>query len=224
MKQYRVYNSGFPGDTTLELLKRFDRDVANRFPDVVVLLVGSNDMFYPGHILELENYRKNLNALLDRINNIQAQAVLMTAPRFLKNLLIENFPETINHPIGLDERMDMLNRTIRETAAERYIPLVDAYTLITPVDETAASLVFNVANSGRADGMHMTDEGCKVLAENVYKTLKANYPDARTIVCFGDSITYGVYLPGKGSAEKNARTYPGQLFNMLCSESDCHTL
>ena len=218
MKQYRVYNSGFPGDTTLELLKRFDRDVASHFPDVVVLLAGSNDMFYPGHILDIATYQKNLNALLDRINNIRAQAILLTAPRFLKNLLIENFPETINHPVSLDERLAMLNRTIRETAADRYIPLVDAYSLIDPVDETASSLVLNIANSGRADGMHMTDEGYKLIAENVYKAVKENYPEAQTIVCFGDSITYGVYMPGKGTAGKEAKTYPGQLYKMLCDE------
>ena len=218
MKQYSVYNSGFPGDTTLELLKRFDRDAASHFPDVVVLLVGSNDMFYPGHMLDIATYQKNLNSLLDRINNICAEAVLLTAPRFLKNLLIENFPETLNCPVSLDERLDMLNRTIRETANERYIPLVDAYSLIDPVDETAASLVLNIANSGRADGMHMTDEGYRIIAENVYKALKANYPDARTIVCMGDSITYGVYMPGKGSAGKDAKTYPGQLYKMLCDE------
>ena len=218
MKQYRVYNAGFPGDTTLELLKRFDRDVANHFPDVVVLLIGSNDMFYPGHMLDIATYRKNLNALLGRIDNISAQAILLTAPRFLKNLLIENFPETINHQFSLDERMDMLNQTIREVAEVRYIPLVDTYSLITPVDESAFSLVLNPANSGRNDGMHMTDEGYKVIAGNVYKTLKDNYPDARTIVCFGDSITYGVYMPGKGSAEKEAKTYPGQLYKMLIEE------
>ena len=112
--------------------------------------------------------------------------------------------------------MDMLNQTIREAAEARYIPLVDTFSLITPVDESAFSLVLNPANSGRNDGMHMTDEGYKVIAGNVYKTLKDNYPDARTIVCFGDSITYGVYMPGKGSAEKEAKTYPGQLYKMLC--------
>ena len=35
---YFVYNAGFPGDTTLELLKRFNRDVAQHQPDTVVLL------------------------------------------------------------------------------------------------------------------------------------------------------------------------------------------
>ena len=215
---YCVYNAGFPGDTTLELLKRFNRDVAQRQPDAVVLLVGSNDMFYPGHILDLATYEKNLNVLLDRISNINAHAVLLTAPRFLKNLLIENFPETINYPVSLDERLEMLNETICKTADRRDIPLVDIYKFIDPVDESAFSLVMNPANSGRRDGMHMTREGCKVIAENVYKAIKENYPEAKTVVCFGDSITYGVYMPGKGSANADAGTYPGQLCKMLNSE------
>ena len=217
MREYCVYNAGFPGDTTVELLKRFDRDVAQRKPDAVVLLAGSNDMFYPGHMLELATFQKNYNILLDRIENIGAQAVVLTAPRFLKNLLIENFPETINHPLSLDERLDMLNQAIRATADERYIPLVDANKLIDPVDDTPDSMVLNVANSGRHDGMHMTDEGYKVIAENVCKVLKENYPDARSVVCFGDSITYGVYMPGKGTAAEDAKTYPGQLCKLLNS-------
>ena len=215
MREYCVYNAGFPGDTTVELLKRFDRDVAQRKPDTVVLLAGSNDMFYPGHILDLATFQKNYNILLDRIENIGAQAVVLTAPRFLKNLLIENFPETINHPLSLDERLDMLNQTIRATADGRYIPLVDVNKLIDPVDDTPDSMVLNVANSGRHDGMHMTDEGYKVIAENVCKVLKENYPDARSVVCFGDSITYGVYMPGKGTAAEDAKTYPGQLCKLL---------
>ena len=217
MREYCVYNAGFPGDTTVELLKRFDRDVAQRQPDAVVLLAGSNDMFYPGHILDLATFQKNYNTLLDRIENIGAQAVVLTAPRFLKNLLIENFPETINHPLSLDERLDMLNQTIRATADGRYIPLVDVNKLIDPVDDTPDSMVLNVANSGRHDGMHMTDEGYKVMAENVCKVLKEHYPDARSVVCFGDSITYGVYMPGKGTAAEDAKTYPGQLCKLLNS-------
>ena len=59
------------------------------------------------------------------------------------------------------------------------------------------------------------EEGCKVIAENVYKAVKTNYPEAKTVVCLGDSITYGVYMTGKGSADIDADTYPGQLCKML---------
>ena len=73
MKDLAVYNAGVPGDTTLELLKRFNRDVAQHEPDLVLLLAGANDMFYPGHMLELDVCSRNLKALLDRISNIGAK-------------------------------------------------------------------------------------------------------------------------------------------------------
>ena len=215
MAEYKVYNAGFPGDTTLELLKRFNRDAAQHQPDVVVLLVGSNDMFYPGHILDLTTYEKNLNALLDRINNINARAILLTAPRFLKNLLIENFPETMENPLSIDERFSKLNQTIRLLAAERSALLVDVCKLIAPVDESIESLILNPANSNRRDGMHLTAAGYGIIAQNVYDILQEFCPEARTIVCLGDSITYGVYMRGKGTASGDALTYPGQLSKLL---------
>jgi lysophospholipase L1-like esterase len=40
----RVVNAGINGDTTLNLLRRIDRDVARHRPDLIVLLVGMNDV------------------------------------------------------------------------------------------------------------------------------------------------------------------------------------
>jgi lysophospholipase L1-like esterase len=40
----RVINAGINGDTTLNLLRRVERDVAPQRPDLVVLLVGLNDV------------------------------------------------------------------------------------------------------------------------------------------------------------------------------------
>ena len=210
-----VYNAGFPGDTTLELLKRFNRDVVSREPDLVVLLVGSNDMLYPGHMLEIGEYRKNLNALLDRISAINAGCILMTAPAFLTDLLVENYPGTVGHPLSPEARLELLNQTICETAYERNIELVDLNKLITPVDESAESLILNIANSNRRDGMHFTVEGNRVTAQAVFELIKKCFAETRCIVCFGDSLTYGVYMKGKGSAELDAETYPGQLAGLL---------
>ncbi len=215
METYTVYNAGFPGDTTLELLKRFDRDVAQRKPDLVTLLVGSNDMFYPGHILDIEIYRKNLNTLLDRIGFINAGCILFTAPRFYLPFLLENFPGTVNHPLSTDERLTLLNNVIKEVAAERDIPLVDLYKLIDPVDDTPESMVLNESNSRYRDGMHLVPEGYRIMAEQVLALHKKYFSSSRTIVCLGDSLTYGVYMPGKGTAGIEALTYPGQLAKLL---------
>ena len=37
MSPARVVNAGYPGDTTRELLARFDRDVTPHSPDLVIL-------------------------------------------------------------------------------------------------------------------------------------------------------------------------------------------
>ena len=215
MEDYQVYNSGYPGDTTVELLARFERDVAAHNPDAVILLAGSNDMFYPGHMLPLETYRNNLEKLISKIEQIDAVCVLMTAPHFIHDLLLENFPDTLQNPIPLAERLEQLNDTIRQVAVQKCIRVVDVCKLITPVDFSAGSLVLNPLNSNKRDGMHMTAAGYKVIAENAGRLLRKYYPEAKIVVCFGDSITYGVYMPGKGTAAIDALTYPGQLCKYL---------
>ena len=213
-KPLMVYNAGRPGDTTVELAGRFDRDVAPRLPDLVYVLIGGNDMFYPGHILSPESCRKNLAELAGRILE-QSKLVLFTIPPFYRPFLIENFPETINHPLSLATRFQLVNELIREVAEQFAAPLIALDTLIQPVDETAASLVMNEANSGRRDGMHLTEKGLRVMAEAAFQVWRNRFAEARTIVCFGDSITYGVYMKGKGSAEIGSTTYPGMLHRMI---------
>lgn len=215
MADFTVYNSGFPGDTTLELLKRFPMSVTELQPDLVCLLIGSNDMLYPGHMLDIDTYAQKLNTLLDRIAMTGSEALLLTAPRFVTSLLIENYPATVEHKLSPEERLLMLNDVIRDTARERGIEYIDLYKLIDPVDESVGSLVMNPANSNRRDGMHFTAEGNRVVAENVCQCCLKYYPEARRIVCLGDSLTYGVYMPGKGTAEVDALTYPGILNKLL---------
>ena len=209
-----VYNAGRPGDTTVELAARFDRDVAARRPDLVYLLIGGNDMFYPGHILMPETYRDNLTALAERILE-EARLVLFTIPAFYRPLLIENFPATIDHPLSTSERFRRVNEIIRETAERFAVPLIALDELIQPVDDTAESLVMNEANSGRRDGMHLTENGLQIMAEAAFRVWRGRFAETRTIVCLGDSITYGVYMKGKGTAEVDSATYPGVLHRLI---------
>jgi len=217
MNPILVYNAGRPGDTTLELLDRYERDVAARLPDLVYLLVGGNDMFYPGHILFPESYRENLTSLAAKITAARAGIVLFTLPPFYRPFLIENFPETLDHPLSIGRRLQAANHIVREVAREFRAPLIALDKLIAPVDDTAESLVMNEANSGRRDGIHLTANGLKIMAEAAFAVRRDHFPQARTIVCFGDSITYGVYMPGKGTAEVTASTWPGVLHRLLAA-------
>ena len=71
----RVFNAGVPGNTTRELLARFQRDVAMRAPELVILWAGVNDRLYPGHTLELPEFEESYRELLERIEAIGAEVV-----------------------------------------------------------------------------------------------------------------------------------------------------
>lgn len=53
-KNYHVYNEGINGNTTFDVLKRLDSSVYSKNPDIVVLLVGTNDLNRPPANVEEE--------------------------------------------------------------------------------------------------------------------------------------------------------------------------
>jgi lysophospholipase L1-like esterase len=68
---------------------------------------------------------------------------------------------------------------------------------------------------GIEDGLHPTRDGYRLIAQEVYRYLKQHQllKKNRRIICFGDSITYGAFMDGKGTAEGD--TYPAFLKNLL---------
>ena len=165
----RVFNAGIPGDTTRELLARFQRDVAMRAPDLVILWAGVNDRLYPGHTVEPAEFRANYAELLDRIRVIGAKVLIGTLPPQYKPYLFTQFPPIAEFP---------------ETPEER----------LAPVDEVPESYLRNLSNSGVPDGLHLTPEGAGAVARCADDAIRQYALPSARIVCFGDSLTYGYGL------------------------------
>jgi lysophospholipase L1-like esterase len=107
-------NTGVGGDTTRELLARFDEDVARYAPHAVFVTIGGNDA-NPDKALDAATYRANLLVLCEMIRDLGAVPILQTyyaadipalgpvhGPRFQENMQI-----------------------IRDVAAEIAAPLID---------------------------------------------------------------------------------------------------
>ena len=71
---FEVQNSALCGDTTRGLLKRFDADVLPKKPDVAFISIGTNDCIQK---LNIDEYRGNLEALVDRLRAIGAAVALI---------------------------------------------------------------------------------------------------------------------------------------------------
>lgn len=198
----QVYNAGIPGDTTRELLKRFHRDVAERAPKLVILWAGVNDRLYPGHTVELAELERNYSALLDRCRAIDAEVLVGTLPPQYVPYLLEQFPEIAAYPETPAERLAPVNAFLRGLG----LPLADFEAVVAgrPLGEAEDSFLQNVSNSGRRDGLHLTGEGAAAAAQCAFEAIRRYGLPDRSIVCLGDSLTYGVGL-------RRSETYPARL-------------
>ncbi len=202
----RVFNAGVPGNTTRELLARFQRDVAMRAPELVILWAGVNDRLYPGHTLELPEFEENYRELLERIEAIGAEVLIGTLPPQFVPYLVEQFPGVAAYPESPAERLAPVNAFLHALG----LPLADFEAVVKsrPVGEERESYLRNPANSGVRDGLHLTEAGAEAVAQCAAAAIR-NYalPTGR-IVCFGDSLTYGLGL-------RRETTYPARLAELL---------
>ncbi len=214
-----VFNAGRPGDTTRDLAARLPRDVLARAPAAVVLMVGTNDALNHAKAVPLPEFRRNLARLLERIRGAGAQALLLTIPPCWPPFLLERHPKEFFGAAGPNAAVERYNRAIKQAAAEQQIPLVDVHRLFARLGHVGTgreSLIRNPANSGARDGVHPTAEGYRLIATAVYQALADHGLARGRIVCFGDSITYGIGVPGAGAAA--GQTWPGFLARLLSGD------
>lgn len=114
----RTVNMGTSGNTSADLLARWDTDITALQPDWVVLCIGINDVWrqfdeptVPHIAVTAEQYRKNLNAMADKTS----AKMLWLTPYYLETN--ENDP--------MRKRMDEYGAIMKEEAKKRNIPCID---------------------------------------------------------------------------------------------------
>ena len=112
-----VINTGISGQTTVQLLdeKRYQWRVRRFAPDVVFILIGSNDIV---KLKNVDTYRQNLLELVRRVRNDGAIPVLQTYPTILR------VPENDKYMLRYRDFPEY-NQAIRQLAADESVILVD---------------------------------------------------------------------------------------------------
>jgi len=211
-----VVNSGAGGHNTRRLLMRVDTVLAESKPDLIVLMVGTNDALNSKAMVPVNEYRKNLLELIAKFDAANAQTVLMTIVPCHGPYVIERHGDEAFAEKSPDEHVAAINEVIREVATTKKLPLVDLNHIFRAIGEPGdgeGSLMRNEANSKSRDGVHPTRDGYRVIATAAFQAIEALEKKPKRILCFGDSITYGAGMEGAGTATGD--TYPGMLARLL---------
>jgi acyl-CoA thioesterase-1 len=200
-----VINLDFPGANTAELAARFD-SALKMHPKIVVVMAGANDALNPAKLLPPEASRKNLEFMVTRANDTGVQIVLVNLhdPDFARLLARHKLTEYGDTPP--EQRVSDINRVLREVALVSGIALGDFHAVLEGKGGATVAL--------STDGLHLMRDGYALLASAVHTQLPEHDPDSDTIVCFGDSLTYGIGVRAENAPETDD-TYPAKLRALL---------
>jgi lysophospholipase L1-like esterase len=168
--EYEVVNKGINGDTALGVLRRLDRDVILLQPDIVIIAIGTNDIF----------------AKLNAVPNTTTDYYQTTMTRIFNKLQLD-LPNT---PVFVMGMTTVLRKYAHMRFGNFLPPQEDLQTIFIDYNNVLKELAQNfqhfyvdipsqwqkdVEESWRlyADGIHPNDAGYNLMAEILYDTLRS---------------------------------------------------
>lgn len=157
--------AGVSGNTSEDMLQRLEQDVLRHKPDWVVLAAGVNDIWHgdptvkigvfqpkPGMGVKLDDYKKNVTAIVDRCDAAGARVILTTItpiredPQFKLNIIARQY-----------------NAFLLQLAKERKLPIA----------KLNEAMFAEIAEGIRltSDGVHPIDVGHHVMAKGILRTI-----------------------------------------------------
>ena len=221
VSENKVINAGIGGNNTIDLLNRIDMDVLSKHPDIVVVMVGTNDMLNSNKMLSYKDYSTNLRLVTQKLKKSGMEVILISPPPVDSVFLFERHDRElfIESP---NAKLDSISHINREIAFENnayFIDLFEIFRNLNIPEHNEDLFIRNPKNSGIRDGVHPTEKGLRLIAEIIFRFLKDNYLLRKDveILCFGDSITHGINVRKKG--EISVSSYPSYLLGLLESYS-----
>ena len=148
---------GIGGQTTSHMLTRFQADVIDLKPKMVVIMAGTNDIARNNGIITHKHIMQNIKSMCELAQFHKIKPVLFT--------ILPAFEFRWNKELTPAADIKLLNEMIKEYAIANKIPFVDYYSAL--VDERGG-LPAEIA----ADGVHPNMKGYEIMEPIVLKTIR----------------------------------------------------
>lgn len=164
-----MINSGVGSETSRDGLRRIDEDVIAHKPDIVLVEFGGNDTTDdPEREVLIDEFGANIKAIYDKITDAGAKMVLLPFTPIVDEWHLFDGKEKYVQYGGPDKCAEPYRRFVREFAAEKGLGLIDVdIALREAAEETTIEKIF------LPDGVHLTAEGNKVIADLVIEKISS---------------------------------------------------
>lgn len=217
LSQELVVNKGIAGNTSSDLLNRIEADVMSENPDLVLVMVGTNDMLNSSKMLSYSEYTSNLTELVRRLKEGGMDVLLLSPPTVDSIYLFERHDSSlfVKSP---NQKLDSISGILEAISISEntgFLDINESFSELGLPQHNSDTYIQNEKNSGRRDGVHLTAHGNSFLARQVFSYLEGSLILKRgmKIICFGDSLTRGSNVEGSGTI--SGETYPAYLFGLI---------
>lgn len=139
---------GMTGQSTDQMLWRFQQDVIDLRPSTVVILGGSNDVVLADRHITFQQTTTNIQSMVELAQHHNIRVILCSLPP------VSHYPRA--KQVLFSEEIRTLNDRLRAYAASQNLTYVDYYSAM--VDDTGA-----MKNSLSVDGLHPNAAGYSVM-------------------------------------------------------------
>lgn len=161
-RDYQFYNRGISGYTLTDLEQRWERDVTSLCPDILSILVGTNDVqaaLDRNEPMDISTWEQRYRALLDRALQVNPKMKIIIGIPFAAN--VGKMKKSVNYP-QRQQQLEACGQALRRVAA-------DYHALLLPYDALFASLLQGPPSDRDTywiwDGIHPTPAGHHRMAE-----------------------------------------------------------
>jgi len=134
---FSVYDLGIDGDTTNDLIMRFDAEAKARSPKLIIFAIGTNDSSFRktrnNPIVDINTFKRNVKILIDK-------AKIYTQKIIFLGLVKGNDEETMPLPSSSTgkcydkENVVLYDEAMKHICLEENVNFIDLYSLLTDQD------------------------------------------------------------------------------------------
>lgn len=158
--------AGISGHKSDQMLERLERDVISKKPQWMTLSCGVNDVWHGARGIPLDQYKKNITAIVEQAQSAGIQVVILTA-----TMIGEDAPNENN------KKLAAYNDFLRELAKAKNCRLADLNADMQAAVALPAGAPPRRGNLLTTDGVHMNPKGNQLMALGVLKALGCNAAD-----------------------------------------------